>query len=191
MDREWGGGVVTLDLEVGPMQVNLQDERTLGWFLLAFPRGHLLGRRLDGLGLDTLSLDVDKVGPGQRIAPQSCTCSAATLQPGHAVPGGGPGGARPAHPRAGQPSLSCLWLLRVWSAASSPLPVGALVTAAVTMLRLQHSQIMHRPEADACPTHDPRPACSAATLQPGADASGLLLRQGSSSRSSALQDTPV
>ena len=64
MDREWGGGVVTLDLEMGPMQVNLQDERTLGWFLLAFPRGHLLGRRLDGPGLDTLSLDVDKVAPG-------------------------------------------------------------------------------------------------------------------------------
>ena len=61
VDREWGGGTVTLDLEVGPLQVNLQDERTLGWFLLAFPKGHLLGRRLDGPGLDTLSLDVDKV----------------------------------------------------------------------------------------------------------------------------------
>ena len=61
VDREWAGGLVTLDLEAGPMQINLQDERTLGWFLLAFPRGHLLGRRLDGPGLDTLSLDVDKV----------------------------------------------------------------------------------------------------------------------------------
>ena len=43
-------------------QVNVQDERSQGWFLLAFPRGVLTGRRLEGAALDTLALDVERVG---------------------------------------------------------------------------------------------------------------------------------